>query len=455
MTLDEPERKTKILAEADVIVCGAGVAGVCAAVASARSGASTILIERYGFAGGMATAAMVGPIVTFHNKRGDKIVAGLADEVIERLKAKGGAKGHFRDTVGVAYSLTPVDSEILKDVFAEMLKDSGVKFLTHTWFADTLVENNFIKAVFVETKKGRFAVSGRAFIDSSGDADVAYRAGAPTRKGRESDNLNQPMTLIFKVGNVDISKVRAYIKENPQEFHHETLFDEIEKQEIIGVSGYFSLWKEGNLPIPRDRLLFFSTLNEGEVLVNTVRVSGFDSLDPVQMAEAEYEGRKQMWMIYEFLKKKISGFENCRLAASAPQIGVRESRRIIGRYILTADDIVQGRNFPDCIAKGAFAIDIHKPVGKGIISRDVASGGAYDIPYRSLLPQKIENLIAAGRCFSAEFEAHSSARVQATAMAMGQAAGTAAALAAGASLPCPDVDIKKLQDTLRAQGAIV
>jgi len=445
--------------QTDIVIIGGGSAGVSAAVAAGRLGKSVTLVERYPFLGGTATAAMVGPTATFHTKQGRQIVGGIPDEIVQALVKTGGSLGHVPDTIGVCGSVTPIEPELMKLMLLQFAKEAGVKMLFHALVNDVQKNKDQITSVTAVTKSGPLTIHGKVFVDASGDGDLAAAAGVPFSVG-EAGSLPQPMTLIFKVGNVDIKETIKYMLANRDEFWHNTLFDQLESAPAIGVSGFTSLWKEaqsrGELDgIPRDRALFFSGVRNDEIVVNTTRVINKNALNPWELSQAEIEGRAQVDSLMKFFRKYIPGFRECYLAQVATQIGVRETRRIHGQYTLTAEDVVEGRSFDDGIAKCAWPIDIHHQ-GSGLtLSKDVGGSGSYDIPFRCLLPQGISNLLLAGRNISVSHEAFASSRIQATAMANGQAAGTAAALSLPQKGDVHRVSIPLLRETLVKRGAIL
>jgi len=410
-----------IFGEYDVVVVGGGTAGVAAAVASARNGANTLLIERYGFLGGTMTAGLVNPFMTFHAGK-EQIIHGIFQEIIDRLKALNGY-----DEKTKAF-----DPEMMKIVCDQMVKEAGVKLMLHTCAIDAVMQSNIIRGVEVHNKSGRQIVLGKVIVDATGDGDIAVMAGAPYEKGRKEDGLTQPMTLNFRMGGVKVEKM-------PTREEMNKLFEEAKKR--------------GEITIPRENLLWFFTTRKGEIHFNTTRVIKVDGTKVEDLTYAEIEARRQMIELINFLKKNVPGFEDAYLLMSGTQIGVRETRRIIGEYVMTEEDILMARKFPDVIARGSYPIDIHSPTGEGTIIKGPPPGASYDIPYRSLIPQKIDNLIIAGKCISATHEAHAAIRIIPIVVAIGQASGTAAALSAKLNIPPRKLDISLLQKTLKEQGA--
>jgi hypothetical protein len=441
--------------EADVVVVGGGPAGINAAIAAGRLGARTVLIERHGFLGGMSTAALVYPWMTFHTEKGEQVIKGIAQEIVDRLMERGGSPGHLRDTVGFVHTVTPYHPEIYKVLAIDMLKEAGVKLLVHSFVDGVNTEGDQIRSVRLTTKSGPIEVSGRMFVDASGDADVAYLSGAPTLTGRDGDKRTQPMTMKFRMRGVDLEKIKRYMIENPDNFYRKTPIAELEQLPLTGIQGFYSQWKAANVPINRDQVLLFTGPADDEVLVNCTRVQGLDGTDVEDLTEAEEEGRRQVLMMAEFLQKSVPGFEKASISAVGSQIGIRETRRIEGLYSLTIDDVVEGRRFDDVIAKSGYPIDIHDPSGKGVTAAWIKGDGAYDIPYRCLVAKKIGNLLAAGRCISTTHEALATTRLTPSCMATGQAAGTAAALACAAGVTAAEVDVKRLQEELIREGAVL
>lgn len=440
--------------DADVVVVGGGPAGINAAIAAGRMGARTIIVERYGFVGGMSTAAMVYPWMTFHTEQGKQVIAGIAQEIVDRLQQQGGSPGHLRDTVGFVHSLTPYHPEVFQVVAVDMLREAGVKVLLHSFVDDVLVQDGNIHSVQLSTKSGTINIHTQVVVDASGDADAAHLAGALTLQGRE-DRQTQPMTMKFRMRGVNIDTIKRYMIDNPTNFYEKTPFDELNTIPLTGISGFYKEWQQANLPINRDQVLLFTGPAEDEVLVNCTRVQGLDGTNVEDLTEAEHEGRKQVLMIASFLTEHVPGFERASISAVGTQIGVRETRRIVGHYALTKEDVVQGRRFDDVITRSGYPIDIHDPSGKGITAAWIEGDGAYDIPYRCLVSQNIPNLLAAGRCISTTHEALATTRLTPSCMATGQAAGTAAALAVLKQVSPIDVPMQVLQEQLRNDGVIL
>jgi len=436
----------------DVAVLGGGPAGIAAALAAARAGARTALVERYGFLGGMSTAALVYPWMTFHTESGRQVIRGIAQEIVDRLAARGASPGHLRDTIGFVHTVTPFDPEVYKVLAHEMLREAGVRVLLHAWADDVETSGGRIRRLTLRGKSGPVTLEARMYVDATGDGDIAFRAGAPWEQGDREGRV-QPMTMKFRMRGVDVGEIKAYMKRHPEEFYGRSLIPELDRLPLTGVMGFYSIWKRAALPIPREGLLFFIGPRGDEALINVSRVSGLDPTRMEDLTEAELEGRRQALMLERFLREFVPGFRHAALAQVGTQIGVRETRRIRGLYMLSGEDVLSGRRFADCIARSGYPIDIHDPSGAGVTTGMIRGGGAYDIPYRSLVPLGVENLLLAGRCISATHEAQATARLTPSCMAVGQAAGAAAAIAAREGLAAAEVPIHRLQRLLLSQGA--
>lgn len=413
----------------DIIVAGGGLTGVAAAIAAKRMGIQNVLlIERYGFLGGMATAGLVNPFMSYFKSKKpyteeNQLIFGIFQEILDELDNLGGLKNK-----------STFDAEIMKLVLSRMVQKAGVDILLHTFITNVNMNGkNIIESLQVANKSGLYDIKGHIFIDCTGDADVAYRAGVPCKKGRDEDGFAQPMTICFRVANVDKTKMPSR-KE----------IDRLYKEAVV----------RGEVHNPREDVLFFDTLQPDVIHFNTTRIVMKDATDAEQLTQAELEAREQCWEMFYFLKKHVPGFENSYFQVTASQIGIRESRRIVGKYVLTEDDILRGCKFDDSICYCAYNIDIHNPSGSGTILKALAEGDYYGIPYRCLLPQNVDNLLVAGRPISSTHEAHSSLRVMPTCTAMGQAAGTAAAMAIKYGVWPHQVDVKALRQQLKNDGAI-
>ena len=441
----------------DLVIVGGGISGSVAAIAAARMGEKVLIIEGTGFLGGALTSCGVGPMMTFH--AGEKqVIKGITDELIERMKKVGKSQGHIIDSTTYTYTVTPFDSEGMKYELECMLLESGGEVLYHTMLTDVNVYEKKIESIEVCNKSGKSLLSAKVFIDATGDGDLAYLSGVPCKKGRESDGAAQPMTLKMKMRNVNMEEIKEYIKNNPENFtriHRDvSLMDKVSRLSVIGFVKEFEEGKNNKeVSIKREDVLFFETNNPGEVIINTTRILGCDGTDAWSLTKAEIEGRKQCRELELFLKKRIKGFENAVVVSTGPSIGVRGSRQIQGIYTITAEDLLEQKTFQDVIAHSGYPIDIHSPDGEGTSHGHLKWGEYYGIPYRSLVSEKIENLIVVGRCISATFEAQAAIRTTPTVGAIGHAGGIAAALASKNNKAVKDIDINELQENLLNQGA--
>lgn len=440
----------------DVLVVGGGSSGIAAATAAAREGARTVLVERYGFLGGTSTAGLVGPFMTAYSADGtEQVIAGLFQEMVDRMAALGGAIDPSVTEAGSAHAgfieyghahVTPFHAESLKLAALEMTAEAGVHVRFHTWFVDTLREGHQATGAVVLDKGGMRALPARIVVDTSADGDVAVRAGAEFRVGR-ADGKMMPATMFFRVGGIDDERLAAWMEEHRQLHPGERLFECLVQQAK----------RDGKWSIPREYLNLYREPRPGEYRVNTTRLHDVDGTDPEDLSRAELEGRRQVAAVLRFLREYCPGCESAQLLETAAQIGIRETRHILGEYVLTGEDVLQGVAFPDAIARCAYPIDIHDPTGtRGTLKGPQEAGrNWYEIPYRCLVPLGIENLLVAGRCLSATHEGAASARVIPPCYATGQAAGTAAALALRLGVTPRRVPAELLREKLRAAGAIV
>ncbi len=451
-TIQEPAATLPVRSEPDVAVIGAGPAGLMAALAAAEDGLKVALVEGRSFVGGNLTIGL--PVLGFLSQKGKPIIAGLAQQFIDRLKAQGAAGEHQACPLHV--SLTLIDPEAVKSVALEMLGERGVDLMLHSTFGGVVMEGNRIQAVVTESKAGREAILAPIVVDCTGDGDVAFRAGVPCKKGDERGGM-QPPTLMFCLGNVDTEELRTGLSDNPETYQADIIpadyFGRHDRFIVVGLRQQLQQARAAGLDIATGRTILITGLRPGEVWVNMTRVQGIDGADPRSLTHGEMEARRQIGDIAKYLIGYVPGFENARFVTAAPFLGIRETRRIVGRYVMTADDILSCRRFDDAVAVGSYPIDLHRPNDDDCTLQ--WCGDCYDIPYRSLVPQAIDNLLVAGRCISTTHEAMAAIRVMSTCMAMGEAAGRAAAMAAREGVSPGAVDVGGLQEELLAHGAFL
>jgi len=450
------EFNTEYIGEYDVVVVGGGVSGCHAALASARLGVKTLLIEQFGFLGGSLTAMGVGPMMTFHNRAGKQLVFGSPQEMVDRLVKRGASPGHIVDSTGYCSTLTPFDAESLKVVLEEMLTEASADILYHTRLIAAKVEDKNITSIFIHNRGGIQEIKAKIFIDASGDAELSKQAGIPFVLGREEDNKSQPLTMNVKIGNVNTEVLRTYIENNWDQFDDSIRTKDKSKvfsrTSRISLWGFYDLWQKakenGEVTIPRDNVLFFETNTEGEFIFNTSRILDVDPTNPLEISGAETTGRKQCQEIYHFLVKYVPGFENASMISTAPHVGIRESRHPVASYVINADDLVNEVKFDDAIAVGGYPIDIHSPDGGETNSIHLNDEGMYYVPMKALLTDQVNNLVLAGRAIGADHHASAAIRVTPIAMSIGQGAGTLAALACKENCSLASTNYKQLKEEL-------
>ena len=443
--------------DCDVLVIGGGPAGFGAAVAAARGGADTILIERNAMLGGMATTGLVGPFMTcYDDDCSEQIVKGVFDELCLRTEEKGGAIHPSKVDGMTTYSsyyirshchVTPYLSEILALTMDEMVLEAGVKLLYNVQVVDAIREGNRITGVIAAMKEGLAIFRAKTFIDCTGDADVAYFAGAPTWSGDKANGLMQPATLFFEMGGLD----------------RDTFVGELERKKNAGELGIpaHNCWswyldearKNGDWNIQRDEIGNYEMPIVNRWKMNCTRIPGVDATKTEDVTRGLIEGRKQVQEVMNFMRKYVPGCENAELVQVASALGIRETRHIVGKYELTIPDIMEQKHFDDAICTFAYAVDVHDASGSGGRLQEV--NHYYTIPFRCMVPVECENLLVSGRSICGSSEAAASYRVMPCCIALGEAAGTAAALGLKAGCEAADVDIPALRATLIAQGAVI
>lgn len=433
----EPEREVPVDASVDVVVAGGGPAGIAAALGAAKAGARVLLVERYAFLGGMATAALMCAFGTFNNYR-KLVIRGVAEELIEAVRAAGGANTELLSSQWIW-----VDVETLKKASVDLLEDAGVELLFHTMTTSPVVDGSRVAGIFTENKSGRRAITARVTVDATGDGDIYARAGCDFEKGRPEDGMLLPMSIAFRMAGVDDERhaaARARDKcTEGRSFH-----------------GFWQKMREsGDVDIPLDGFMHLVMVHPGEYNIHATRVLGVDGSSGSDLSRAEIIARRQAWTLAEYMKKHMPGFEKAYVSQMAVQIGVRETRRLKGLYQLTGEDVLSARKFEDGVGRGCYQIDLHNVKGAGIKLVPLPKGEHYGIPYRILVPEKVDGLLAAGRPVSATHEAHGSLRVMSHCMATGHAAGVAAALAAEKGIEPRDVNTNELRTELIRQNALV
>ncbi len=421
--------------DTDVLVVGGGPAGVAAARAAAQRGAKVTLVERYGFLGGSLAASLVGTLGGLFVRDGEEIdylVGGIARECAETLKERGLAFGP------VPWEQTAVLPHVpwgVKDLFDQWVSErENIELRLHTQLVGCDVQDSAIKKVTLLDKSGIVELESKIYVDASGDGDLAFKAGA-----RMEGSPVQFPSMNFYMANVNLGEALA-----------------------AGLATLQSLIKEaiekGEYDLPRAGGAVIPTMRPGEVIVAMGRIAinskPVNCADPRELTYAELEGRRQAKLLAEFLREKMPGFSQAYLMDTPAQVGVRSTRRLVGRHVLTGEEVLKGARFEDAICRSAWPVEMHAE-GKGTVLEFLQPGEFYQIPYRSLLPQEIRNLLVVGRCLSATPEGQASARVSATSMAMGEASGVGATLALSQGVDPGDINIPDLQGILKERGFII
>jgi len=411
----------------DLIVVGGGFAGVSAAMEAGRKGLKVLLIEKFNCLGGAAVSCLVMPFMPYWTKHPETdermiLTGNLFQEILEEMRKLGGL--HKNGQI--------FDEEIMKLVLNRMCIRCGVELLFNTNVTDVTRCNDRIVSVTAWGKSRKMTLFADYFVDATGDGELFTLAGCSYQVGREKDGLCQPMTLCFRLGNVDEEKFRE------SRFMINSLYKEFQQKGLIK-----------NL---RENVLLFYSMHKGVIHFNTTRVVKHNPVEPTDVTKAEILAREQVYEIYHFLKENISGFEESYVLSTAMQIGIRESRKLEGEYTLTGTDVKSLARFDDAVAVANYEIDIHNPEGTGTELYYFGDNEWYQIPYRCMLPKGCSNLLVAGRCISSTHEAQSSYRIMPFCSELGQAAGAAAALAAKGKVTFREIDIKELQSVLQNEG---
>ena len=449
------QQELPVYREVDVVVVGAGPAGLGAAVAAARNGAKTFVFDAHGCIGGMATAGMVSPFMTSYSAGCDKmIIRGIFEELVNRMVEINGAidpKDIRNEQPYSSYfhighnNVTPLDPHAFKLIGMRMLRESGAELLLQTQFVNVIKDGDRITGVVISNKDGLSVIKTKMVIDCSGDADVAARAGVNYIMGNEEDGNLQPASMFMRIGNANMDVVNAHMAQH--------------SAEIRPFFGPYS-WLIKEFPedwdnFPRGEICVFANVTPGQFSINCSRILDIDATKAEDLTRATMIGQEQCYHIYNFMKKHAPGFENAQLVATADSIGIRETRHIEGEYKLTGDEVAACTVHPDAIACMATNMDTHNkdnPGGSFFIPKN---GPYFTVPYLCLVPKGISNLLVAGRAISADAIAGSAIRMMPSCMAFGEAAGTAAAMALAQNVKPKDLDVTALRAQLAAQGAFV
>ena len=446
-SITEPAREIPLFAEADIAVVGGGTTGPIAAIAAARRGRSVVLIERFGSLGGNLTLGL-------NTKPSGALTGGLPREIWALARSRGGAGEDYMalSKSGGVKIASPCDPEIMKILLTRLCAESGVEILFETFACEPVVEEGALVGVIVENKAGRGFIAAKVVIDCSADADMAAKAGAPFILGNgEASPVAQPVSMYFTMIPVDLPRLAEWARGSddiPSRAIPEKREDLAYGLWLTGFSKtVLAFQEETGIKLQRHNITLKSA--HGLLYVNATRVRGIDVFSPRQFTGAILECYRQIEAVARLLRERIPGFEEAQIGQIAPVLGVRESRHVKGETLLTGAEVIEGRRFEDSIAADCSALDIHEPKGGDVDFRGLP---AYEIPYRALLPLRPEQLLVAGRCISADHDAHARTRNMPACMATGQAAGIAAALAVERGQRVRALPVREIQKALRALG---
>ncbi len=419
----------------DIVVAGAGIAGIAAAVKASSMGASVLLIEHYPFLGGMSSAGMVSPFMKSQTAGID-----LVKGVFQQMEAGMVKMGGMIDNGFYAWAFRATANKLLQEAGADITFSSDV--------VEVSVKDKTIESITIAGRFGLQTIFASQFIDTTGDAQLIALGGFPWLKGDEQTGKLQAMTLFFRMGGIVVERTAQYSKENPKDFLPWMDFN-FNFEKIISIAGFKGLIKkaqaEGRLPEEIEYVFFTTMASTGEGSFNTTNILGVDASSSEQLTKAERIGHRQVSMVVDFLQNEVPGFENAFLIDTAPQVGVRETRRAQADYMVTGQDILSGARFEDVVARGSYGIDIHGQPGEKSRMDELQEGQWYEIPLRSLLVAGAENLLVAGRCIGATREGHAALRIMPTSAATGEACGATAALAVKNKLTIREVEYGQIR----------
>ena len=439
--------------DTDVLVIGGGPAGVCAAITAARMGSRVMIVESGNCLGGMATMGLVSPFMTCYDGDGEQmIIRGIFEEIVDRMVAIGGAihPEYVRNTTPYSAWITaghdhctPFEAEAMKYILDSMCLEAGVKVLYHAEFVEPVMRRDTITGAVLMTRKGLQAASAKVVVDCTGNGDVAFRAGVPCSFGNPETGGVQPSTLFFHICNVDSRAMEADVEKHLHEF-----------RKVDGVSYRALHWRvaeaeaAGEWDIARKSVNIYKKVKDDEWAVNCTRIKAVDATDSESLSDGEVEGRRQVWEMMNFFHKYVPGCKDAKLMSSASTLGIRESRHIEGLNTLKADDLINCTVPEDSILLASNSVDVHGKGGSNATQYTTINGKWYGVPYGTLVPVGVKNLLVAGRCLSATSDAAGAVRVMPPVMAMGQAAGTAAALCAASGAPPGSLDFADIRAEL-------
>lgn len=445
--------------ECDVAVIGGGPGGLSTAISAAREGAKVILAERSSALGGAAASGL--GLLGYIDRGGNKALGGLAQEYVDRLTAARGSLGHCR--CPVHNSITAISPDRFKIMALEMCREAGVEVLFNCELLDVRMENCKIAGVSVYGKCTEIFIKAGLYVDGTGDGDLAYMAGAPFVTGQDATGICQPSTLMFTVTDFDLEKFFAFVEEHPDEVgvkedyasgYDLPFFRATPGHCLIGLDGLIRKARAaGDFSVPRNQFIYIKTAHPKLLAVNTVRITNIDASDPLQLSAGIAEGYRQVGVLMDFLNKYVPGFETAVIAQIAPALGVRETRHFKARTRLTREDMYAYKTDEETIALCAYNVDIHSGtadhIDLGLLDKP------FGMPYGSMVPETIDNLLLVGRTIDVDTEVFAAARVMGPIIAMGEAAGVAAAQCVRKNRRPADADVRRVREILLSRGAIL